>query len=285
MVWLVGSRGMLGTEVAAALAAADLEFAGTGREVDILDPGALRAFAEGKRLSWIVNCAAYTSVDEAEDEPETAMRINAQGPGNLAALASGIGARLLHLSTDYVFDGSGSRPYLEDDAACPAGAYGRSKAEGEERVRAACPEHVILRTAWLYGAAGPNFVVAMLRLMKERERIGVVADQQGTPTSAADLARAIAAIVGSAAPAFGTFHYTDLGEATRYEFALEIKRLGLELGILDRDCRVDALAADRYPSKAKRPRYSVLSKEKIAKTYGLDIPGWKESLALFMKSL
>jgi dTDP-4-dehydrorhamnose reductase len=285
VIWLVGREGMLGTEVAAALLDAGLEFSGSGREVDISDPAAIAAFAQGRSLSWIVNCAAYTDVDKAEAEPEAAMRINADGPGNLAAFATSVGARILHVSTDYVFDGTLSRPYLEDDPIGPIGLYGRSKAEGEARARAACPAHVIVRTAWLYGASGPSFVVTMLRLMKERERIGVVADQRGTPTSAADLARAIATIVGSAAPVFGTFHYANLGETTWYEFALEIKRLGLELGILDRDCRIDALTTDQYPRKAKRPGYSVLSKEKIKNAYGLDIPKWEESLERFMRSL
>jgi dTDP-4-dehydrorhamnose reductase len=276
---------MLGTEVAAALAASGLDFIGSDRDVDILDPGALAAYAEGKGLSWIVNCAAYTNVEKAEDEPEIAMRINAEGPENLAALASKLGARFLHVSTDYVFDGKASRPYLEDDPVGPTAVYGRTKAEGETRVRASCPEHVILRTAWLYGAAGPNFAATMLRLMKEKERIGVVADQRGTPTYAVDLARAIATIVGSAEPEFGTFHYTNLGETTWYEYALEIQRLGLERGILERACRVDALTTDQYPTKAKRPGYSVLSTKKIIEAYGLGIPEWRESLALFIKPI
>jgi dTDP-4-dehydrorhamnose reductase len=283
MIWLVGNKGMLGSEVASALAEAGLEFVGSDREVDILDPGALAGFAEGKSLTWIVNCAAYTAVDKAEDEAALAMRLNAEGPQNLAALASRIGARILHISTDYVFDGKGARPYVEDDPVNPTGVYGRTKAEGEARVRSACPEHVILRTAWLYGKAGPNFVATMLKLMGSKERIGVVADQRGTPTYAADLAGALAAVVGSKEPRFGTFHYTNLGETCWYEFALEIKRLGLEYGILSRDCRVDALTTEEYPTKAKRPAYSVLSKEKILDAYGLPIPEWKESLALFMK--
>jgi dTDP-4-dehydrorhamnose reductase len=285
MIWLVGNKGMLGTEVSAALAAAGFEFVGSDREVDILDPAALASFAEGKSLSWIVNCAAYTAVDKAEEEAASAMRLNAEGPENLAALASRVGARILHMSTDYVFDGAGTRPYVEDDRVNPTGVYGRTKAEGEARVRAACPEHVILRTAWLYGKAGANFVATMLRLMGSKERVGVVADQRGTPTYAVDLARAVAAILGSAQARFGTFHFTNLGETNWYEFALEIKRLGLENGILSRDCPVDALTTDQYPTKTRRPAYSVLSKEKIRRAYGLKIPEWKESLALFMKDM
>jgi dTDP-4-dehydrorhamnose reductase len=285
MIWLVGDKGMLGSELAAALAEAGIDFVGSGREVDILDPAVLAAFTLGKDLSWIVNCVAYTSVDEAEDEVELAMRLNAEGPGNLAALASRIGACLLHVSTDYVFDGTGTRPYVEDDPVNPRCVYGRSKAEGEARVRAALAEHVILRTAWLYGKTGSNFVSIMLKLMSERERIGVVVDQRGTPTYVGDLARAIAVILGSVRPSFGSFHYANLGETCWYEFALEIKRLGLEYGILSRDCPIDALTTDQYPTKAKRPAYVVLSKDKIREAYRLQIPEWQISLALCMKEM
>jgi dTDP-4-dehydrorhamnose reductase len=283
MIWLAGRGGLLGSEVAKALAEAGLEFAGSGREVDIRDPGALAGFAAGKNLDWIVNCAAYTAVDGAEDEADLAFALNAEGPDNLARLAAGLGARILHVSTDYVFDGSGARPYREEDPVAPLGAYGRSKAAGEERVRAACPEHVILRTAWLYGRGGGDFVSALLGLLRSKGRAGVVADQVGSPTYAGDLARAIAAIAGSPAPVFGTFHYANRGEASRYEFALEIKRLGVEYGILPRDCAVEALTAREYPAKARRPAYSALSTDKIREAYGLKIPEWRESLALFLR--
>jgi dTDP-4-dehydrorhamnose reductase len=285
MIWLVGNKGMLGSEVAAALTEAGFEFVGSDRDVDILDPAAIAAFAAGKGVAWIVNCAAYTAVDRAEDEAELATRLNADGPENLARLAAAIGARILHISTDYVFDGSSERPYVEDDSVAPIGAYGRGKAEGEARVRSACVEHVILRTAWLYGKGGGNFVSTMLKLMGSKDRVGVVADQRGTPTYAADLARAIAAIVGSKAPRFGTFHYSNLGETTWYGFALEIKRLGIEYGILTKDCPIDALTTEEYPTKARRPLRSLLSKEKIRKAYNLEIPDWRESLALYLRDI
>jgi dTDP-4-dehydrorhamnose reductase len=276
---------MLGTEAAAALSAAGLDFIGSGRELDIRDPAAIAAFARGRRLSWIVNCAAYTDVDGAEAEPEAAMRLNADGPANLAALASRIGTRILHVSTDYVFDGAAERPYLEDDPTCPINAYGRSKAAGEERVRAICAEHVILRSAWLYGIAGRNFVSKIIELLASDRPIGVVADQRGTPTSAADLAGAMAAIAGAAEPCFGTFHYTDLGEASRYEVALEIMRQGLECGLLHRDRPIRALTSMEYATSARRPAYSALSTAKIVNAYGLRIPDWKESLAIYIKDL
>jgi dTDP-4-dehydrorhamnose reductase len=285
MIWLIGDRGMLGTEVSRALDAAGLESAGSDRDVDILDPKALSSFASGKGIRWIVNCAAYTAVEKAEEEAELCLRLNAEGPENIAEAARAIGAKVLHISTDYVFDGSGDRPYLEDDPCAPIGVYGRTKAEGEARLRTVIAEHVILRTAWLYGAHGPNFVLTMLKLMGAKEKIGVVADQRGTPTYAVDLAGAVAAILRAPRTSCGTFHYTNLGETSWYEFALEIHRLGRELGLLERDCAIEALTSAQYPTKVKRPAYSVLSKEKVISAYGLAIPEWKASLELFITAI
>jgi len=274
---------MLGTELAELLASRGIGYVGTDRELDIRDPAALEAFARGRGIGWIVNCAAYTAVDKAEDEEELARSLNAAGPGNLGRLAAAIGASALHFSTDYVFDGSGSRPYREEDPLSPLGAYGRTKAEGEELLRAACPSSVILRTAWLYGRHGPNFVRTMLRLMGERERVGVVADQRGSPTWAADLALAALAVLSAPAPRFGTYHFTDAGEATWHEFALEIERLGRACGILARPCEVAPLTSAEYPAKTRRPAYSVLAKEKIRRDYGVEIPDWRASLARFIE--
>lgn len=283
MFWVVGARGMLGTEFLRLLESAGVEYVGSDREVDILDPAALAAFAAGtgKPISWIVNCAAYTAVDKAEDEVELCRRLNVEGPANLAALAEGIGAAILHISTDYVFDGKADRPYREDDAMGPTGVYGRTKAEGELALRAACRRSVILRTAWLYGKDGPNFVYTMLRLMRQKDSIGVVVDQRGSPTWARDLAGAMLAILRSSEPRFGIYHYTNDGETNWHEFALEIRRLGMEYGLLERECRVEALTTEEYPTKAKRPAYSVLAKDKIAADYGVGVPGWRESLSDF----
>ena len=283
MIWLIGNKGMLGTELSEALRGADLPFTGTDREVSILDEAALFAYAAGKDIRWIVNCAAYTAVDKAEDEREICAALNRDGPANIARVAERIGASLLHISTDYVFDGRGERPYAEDDPIGPTGVYGRTKAEGEAAAFGACPRTVVLRTAWLYGKHGPNFVATMLRLMKEKESIGVVADQRGTPTWARDLSAAIVAILRAAAPTYGIFHFTNAGETTWYDFALEIKRLGLATGLLARDCAVNALATAQYPTKAKRPAYSVLSKEKIKALYGAEPPDWKDSLARYFR--
>ncbi|HPG86869.1 MAG TPA: dTDP-4-dehydrorhamnose reductase, partial [Spirochaetales bacterium] len=251
----------------------------------ILDPAALEAFAAGKGIVCIVNCAAYTAVDKAETEEDLARKLNADGPENIGRLAANLGARVVHVSTDYVFDGNGKSPYKEGDPVNPASAYGRTKAEGEARLLAACPSAMIVRTAWLYGRYGPNFVATMLRLMAEKDELGVVMDQRGSPTWAYDLAVALADLAVAEDVPSGPYHFTNDGETSWYDFAVEIQRLGRELGVLSRDCRVKPLTTAEYGSKTRRPAYSVLSKERI-KALGVPVPGWKESLrAYFTRDL
>jgi dTDP-4-dehydrorhamnose reductase len=288
MIWIIGNKGMLGTELELRLKRDGIPFTGTDREVDITDPAALEAFARsrdlaGEPLGWIVNCAAFTAVDKAEDEPELARKLNAGGAGNIARTARKIGAKMIQISTDYVFGGKGNRPWREDDPIAPEGVYARTKAEGEAFVREGCGEHFIIRTAWLYGKHGPNFVYTMLRLMKEKDSIGVIADQRGTPTRAADLASFIAGLIVSGSAACGTYHYTNEGETTWYDFAREIHRLGRSRGLLERDCVIKPLRTEEYPTKAKRPAYSVMSKDKCRAVFGVTPPEWKESLAAFFK--
>lgn len=297
MIWLVGDKGMLGKEVAALLEAGGAVFVRSDKETDIRDPAALRAFAEeaarkGGAIEWIVNCSAYTAVDKCEDEFELARTINAAGAGNLAELASAVGAALLHISTDYVFDGKGivgpdgkPRPWLEDDPVDPVNAYGRTKAEGEALVRGALREHLILRTAWLYGIHGPNFVATMLRLMTERDSLSVVADQFGNPTWARDLAGAIVSLVagGKKAP-WGTYHYTGAGVTSWHGFATAIRDGALKRGLLAKEIPVRAITSAEYPSKAKRPAWSALSKDKIA-ALGIAVPRWEESLSRYLDTL
>lgn len=312
-IWIIGNKGMLGQQLCRLLEQEGIPFVGTDLEVSIMDPAALLTFGkEHVHLSvnlhaatqrskvrhplspipWIVNCAAYTAVDRAEEDPETCFALNAEGPKNIARVAEELGAGLIQISTDYVFDGVGIRdssgnlrPYREEDPVNPVGVYGKSKAAGEQAVQQSCSRVVILRTAWLYGKYGNNFVSTMLRLMNEREVVRVVNDQRGTPTWAADLSRAILAILQAPRPQFGIFQYTNGGECTWYEFASEIYRLGRELGLFSRECRVEPISTDQYPTKAKRPQYSVLSKEKIQRVYGVPVPPWQESLKRFLKEL
>lgn len=285
MIWLVGASGLLGAELKASLVSIGADFIATGREVNILDPSSLEKFVGRKKIDWIVNCAGYTDVEKAEDETDLCFCLNAEGPANLAKLANGIDAKMLHISSDYVFDGNKKLPYREDDPVTPIGAYGLSKAEGETAVRAEQLESIILRTAWLYGKYGYNFVYSMLNLLSKEGKVGVVADQYGSPTYTADVVEAIIAIINAPKAVFGVFHCTDGGETTWHGFATEIQSLGLAYGILATTRPIAAVSTDEYRSKAKRPAYSVLSSEKIRREYGLTMPTWKRSLERFIADI
>jgi dTDP-4-dehydrorhamnose reductase len=292
MVWLIGNQGMLGSELSLVLEKQGIPHTGTDREVDITDTAALGTYAEqqaaaGQPVSWIINCAAYTAVDKAEDDDETCRRLNTDGPGNIAGTAQAISARFIHFSTDYVFDGKGSRPYKEDDATNPSGVYGLTKRDGERRVRTANDASWIIRTAWLYGRHGNNFVHTMLRLMKERESVSVVNDQRGSPTWAYDLAgtvtRLIAAVEGGKPVSPGIYHYTNEGNITWFEFAQQIYAQGRKLGLLTKDCAVKPCTSAEFPARVTRPAYSVLDKGKIQAVLGIEIPMWDASLERYLR--
>ncbi|MDR0995929.1 MAG: dTDP-4-dehydrorhamnose reductase [Tannerella sp.] len=277
-VLVTGANGQLGRSLQMATKKAPSGFRFLFTDVDrldICDKDALMEYAKSQGVNYIVNCAAYTAVDKAEDDEITCMRINSDAVRNLGEVATAIGAGIIHISTDYVFDGTNSLPYLETDYTCPMSAYGRSKHRGELFLRAVCPEAIILRTAWLYSEYGNNFMRTMLRLGKEQKEVRVVFDQIGTPTYAPDLAGAILSILaasetGNFKP--GTYHYTDEGVCSWYDFARKIFELaGLE-------CRALPIDSKDYPTRAARPQYSVLNKGKIKKTYGLTIPHWEDSL-------
>jgi dTDP-4-dehydrorhamnose reductase len=282
---------MLGTELSLLLEKSGL-FVGTDREADITDAAAFGQFAKQlnkkQPIDWIINCAAYTAVDKAEDDAENCRRLNTLGAANIAACAKSIGARLIHISTDYVFDGSLPRPYREDDSTNPIGIYGLTKRDGELAVLENNPNSYIIRTAWLYGRHGNNFVHTMLRLMNERDEVKVVDDQRGSPTWAFDLASAVLALIkavdsGKDIP-FGIYHYTNEGNITWFDFAKEIFRQGRELGRIAKDCAVKPCASAEFPAKVKRPAFSVLDKSKIKAELGIDVPDWKKSLSGFLKN-
>jgi len=287
VIWLVGANGMLGRELTEFLTRHEIPFLGTGREVDIADLSSLERFAAGWSFEWIVNGAAYTAVDQAEAEPAACRAVNALGPQNLGALASRLGARVLHVSTDYVFDGEANRPYREDDPVNPLTVYGRTKAEGEQLLLDACPTSIILRTAWLYGLHGSNFVATMLRLMKEKASIGVVADQWGAPTWTADLAMVILAILENPPLGGGLYHASGEGQTSWHGFAEAIAEQARLLGLLDpqKSLEIRPLSTAEYPTKAKRPRWSVLSKTKLQDELGLGFPPWQESLHNYLQIL
>ncbi|MDR1747564.1 MAG: dTDP-4-dehydrorhamnose reductase [Spirochaetaceae bacterium] len=294
MIWIIGSKGMLGTELGRVLSEKGVTYAGSDRETDILSPSALKEFAEKQpgRIRWIINCSAYTAVDKAEDEPETARRLNEDGVRNIASIAKELGAGFIHFSTDYVFSGESSVPYTEEDPVCPIGVYGETKAAGEKAALEENGATWILRTAWLYGEYGNNFVHTMLRLMEERDSIGVVSDQHGSPTWTADLAEAVirlmgmSSVPGTAVPGTvppGIYHFTGAGITTWYDFACEIYRLGQEKRLLTKECAVEPVSSAEYKTRAKRPAWSVLDTAKIAHTLDMTIPRWQDSLNEFLE--
>ena len=244
--------------------------------LDITDKAAVSAFVEAHSIDLIVNCAAYTNVDKAEEDEATAQKINADA---LVVLGSQ-GVKVIHISTDYVFSGDEHVPYRESDPVAPRTAYGRTKYRGEKNLLAACPEAVILRTAWLYSIYGNNFVKTMIRLGQEKEKLGVVFDQIGTPTYAADLAWAIFTVIETPAWHPGVYHFTNEGVCSWYDFTLAIHELA---GI--KKCQVRPILSEEYQYKTPRPHYSVLDKSKFKKAFGVEIPYWREALIRCIKKL
>ena len=256
-------------------------------EFDLAEENVAAAF-DTLRPDVIVNAAAYTMVDKAETDSETAMRVNAIGAGAVASAATRLGVPLIHLSTDYVFDGAQNRPYREDDPTGPTGVYGRTKLEGERRVAANCGNHAILRTAWVYSPFGSNFVRTMLRLGETRSELGVVADQQGNPTSALDIADGVLEIAQrltrDPSPALrGVFHMSGAGEATWADFATEVFALAQARGRAP--VVVKRIGTTDYPTPAKRPANSRLDNTRLIKTFGFSLPDWRSSLTLCVDRL
>lgn len=276
-ILVTGAHGQLGSELRAAAGThPQHHFTFTDLpELDITDAAAVRRMAEGKQA--IINCAAYTQVDRAEDQEELADLLNHRAVANLAQAAAEAGALLVHISTDYVFGGRGNTPFTEQDAPAPLGVYGRTKLAGEQAVRNSGCRHIILRTAWLYSTYGANFVKTMRRLMSERATLSVVYDQVGTPTYAADLAAAILSMLSAPLPPeqCGTYHYTNEGVCSWYDFALAIQQLS---GPAYAACRVSPCRSWEFPAKVQRPAFSVLDKAAVRSTFGLHIPHWREAL-------
>ena len=286
MVWLIGCKGMLGTEIARQLKNSNIDYIGTDIDVDITKLEVLEDFAnKNPKIDWIINCSAYTAVDKAEDDKDIANLLNNIGPKNISSVAEKINAKMIHISTDYVFDGTGNIPYTEDMDVKPIGVYGQTKADGEKSVIDSGCEYYIFRTAWLYGYDGKNFVYTMLKLMESKQELSVVSDQKGTPTFAGDLANCVIKTITSKNQIpCGIYHCTDLGEITWYDFACEIYKQGKATGKLSNECKINPCSTDEFPTKAKRPAYSVLSKEKIQQALGITLPMWNESLNVFMNS-
>lgn len=280
-ILITGANGQLGNEMRV-LSEENREytcFFTDVAELDICNEQAVMNFVKANDIHVIVNCAAYTAVDKAEENVELCTRLNSDAVGYLAKAAEANGAALVQISTDYVFDGTAHIPYKETDPTCPDSVYGSTKLAGEQNALTLCSRTMIVRTAWLYSTFGNNFVKTMLRLGKERESLGVIFDQIGTPTYARDLARVIfAAIRWGIVP--GIYHFSNEGVCSWYDFTKAIHRMA---GIAT--CRVKPLHTEEYPTPARRPHYSVLDKSKIKSTYGVEVPYWEDSLQSCMAQL
>ena len=286
-ILLLGANGQVGHELARSLRPLGNIVATTrsgmlnGETCEIADfdqPDSLSSLVDRVSPDIVVNAAAYTAVDKAESEPEAAFRANAEAPGKLAKVCAENDILLVHYSTDYVFDGQGTRPYREDDSTAPLGVYGASKLAGERAIEASGCRRFIFRTAWVYGNHGANFMRTMLRLGAEREELRVVADQIGTPTPAALIADVTARIVASSSQAYGTFHLTAEGQTSWHAFAAEIFKNAQRYGLLARVPRVLPITTAEYPTPAKRPAYSCLDTSTLRNTFGIALPDWKLSL-------
>ena len=273
-ILITGANGQLGNEMRV-LSAENPEytyFFTDVAELDICNEQAILDFVKANQINVIVNCAAYTAVDKAEESIELCTKLNADAVGYLAKAAEANGAEFIQVSTDYVFDGTAHIPYQETEPTCPNSVYGHTKLAGEQNALTLCTRSMVIRTAWLYSTFGNNFVKTMIRLGRERDSLGVIFDQVGTPTYARDLARAIfAAIRQGVVP--GIYHFSNEGVCSWYDFTKAIHRL---TGITT--CHVKPLHTEEYPTPAKRPHYSVLDKTKIKNTYHIEIPYWMDSL-------
>ena len=274
-ILITGCNGQLGNEIQLLQAqyAQHTWFNTDVNELDITDKAAIERFVEANEIDGIVNCAAYTAVDKAESDPQLARKLNADAPAFLAEAVAKRGGWMVQVSTDYVFNGTKHTPYVETDEPCPNSIYGQTKLEGEQAVSKLCPNAMIIRTAWLYSEFGNNFVKTMIRLGREREQLGVIFDQVGTPTYAHDLAMVIMTAIDSGIKP-GVYHFSNEGVTSWYDFTKSIHRLS---GI--NTCQVSPLHTAEYPTPACRPAYSVLDKTKIKAAYGIEIPHWEESLA------
>jgi dTDP-4-dehydrorhamnose reductase len=290
-ILVLGTSGQVGYELLSALApigevVGAVRTPGKNAHVDLNDHASLESALDASNADIVINAAAYTAVDRAEDDAAAAQRINADALADIGAWAKKHNRLVVHYSTDYVFDGEGNRPYREDDATSPLGVYGRTKLAGEIALRGSGCDHFIFRTAWVYASRGKNFLLTMLKLGAERDEVRVVNDQRGAPTSARLIASTTATVLqrwlaldaARKQQVLGTYHLCAMGECTWYEFACEIFVDAQNAGLIDHPPRIVPIATADYPTPAKRPRYSVLDTAKIRDTFGVDLPDWKKGL-------
>lgn len=280
-ILVTGGNGQLGSELRVlSITYPQFDWVFTDyQELDLCDLEHLSTHLSKIQPQYIINCAAHTAVDKAESEGELSDLLNHQAVGVLAKWSAANDCKFIHISTDYVFDGTAATPLSETAATGPINVYGQTKLAGELACRAACPESIIIRTSWVYSSFGANFVKTMSRLMQERDSLSVVNDQIGSPTYAADLAQAIMTIITHPNWQAGLYHFSNEGEISWYEFALAIQEIS---GF---DCKVSGIPTSAYPTPAKRPQYSLLDKIKIKATFGVIVPDYKESLERCMRLL
>ncbi len=285
-ILLIGCNGQVGTQLQETLQSCGNLKAVARPRVELAQPETLRELIRENQPEIIVNAAAYTAVDKAESEPELANTINATAPMVLAQEAEKLQACLIHISTDYVFDGKTSCPYQENDSTNPLSVYGKTKLAGEQAIRSNCSNHLILRTAWVYGTGGKsNFVKTMLRLGAQKPELRVVADQIGSPTRAKDIAQTIATLITKTLQTNGTYHYTNSGVASWYDFAIAIFEEAKQLGFPLKIERVIPITTKEYPTPATRPSYSVLNCAKISAVMEPHPPHWRQSLREMLQEL
>ena len=280
---MTGAGGQLGQALLSSAPPGMIAIGLTHQKLNIQDIGAIGTALDLLQPDWVVNAAAYTAVDNAEHDQHAAHGVNAIGAEHLAKAAAARGISMAHISTDYVFDGCVDRPYRPGDRTNPLNVYGHTKLEGEDRVRAAAPGCLILRTSWLYAAEGQNFVNSMLRLMAQGDEVRVVADQHGCPTAVASLARAVWELVRQSAS--GMFHYTDRDPASWYDLALAIQKGALERGLLAKEVPVLPIPTSQYPRPARRPAYSVLDCDQTYEKLGWAAPTWRDSLGIVLDEM
>ncbi len=275
-ILITGANGQLGTELQNILKQrSDCTYIATDvAQLDLTDLSAVESFFEqNKGITHVVNCAAFTAVDAAESNIELCTKVNVDAPYNLARCATKHNVKMVHVSTDYVFDGTSCRPYKETDKPCPLSVYGSTKLKGEQKATEVCPSVIIFRTAWLYSPYGKNFVKTMLALGKDKEALSVVFDQVGSPTCAADLASAIMVAIDYPMWQAGIYHFSNEGVISWYDFTKAIHRIA---GITT--CNVKPILSAQYPTPAHRPSFSVFDKTKVKETFGIEIPYWEDSL-------
>jgi dTDP-4-dehydrorhamnose reductase len=280
-ILVTGAKGQLGSEIKFLSPQYDYEFIFIDLdELDLTKLDEIPTYLSNQNPDFIINCAAYTAVDKAEDDIELAEIINAKAPKIIAEYCAKSDCRLIHISTDYVFDGDFKRPIVETDTPNPKSVYGQSKLNGENAIKELLVNVYIIRTSWVYSEFGNNFVKTMLRLGKEKDKINVVSDQFGTPTWARDLAHAILKIIGQIENGIdhpGIYHYSNEGVISWYDFAIEI------MSLAKLNCKVNPITTSDFPTKANRPKYSVLDKTKIKEIMKVQIPNWRESLGIYSK--